>query len=408
MKVRFNLDKPNNDQSVIMMSLAFDGQRIRLSTRISVISKFWDQSKEKVKSGSANASQSNARLNAICSFAEKTYYDTLAAGSTLAKADIKQKMIDFLNDAKEKKKAKEKDLFDYLDDFIKEREDSGKYRERTIKHYKVVRSHLATYAKKQRKKLTLEDINSDFYDSFSKYLTVHKKLSNNSEGAIFKNFKTFMYDMLKKGNTTNSDFIQSVKSKNKEAQSVSLTWQELCNIESQEMPTQSLANTKDLFLFLCYTGVRFSDLKNLKPENIDIENGFIKIVMMKTEDDTIIPIHSKLKALLDKYPDKKLPLISNQKFNKYVKGVAKIAGIDTPVQQVYYIGRKRIEETHPKYELISSHTGRRSFITLSLVKGGLPEEIMKVSGHRDRKSFQKYVKIAKNDAVEKVKSLWDE
>jgi len=108
-----------------------------------------------------------------------------------------------------------------------------------------------------------------------------------------------------------------------------------------------------------------------------------------------------------KYRESGFPLISEQKYNEYIKELCRHAKIDEPVKVVKQIGNKRIEEIKPKYELITSHTARRTFITLTLKKGILPETVMQISGHKDRKSFQKYVLISQKQAVNEVRDIWD-
>lgn len=99
--------------------------------------------------------------------------------------------------------------------------------------------------------------------------------------------------------------------------------------------------------------------------------------------------------------------MSNQKYNDYLKELCEEAGINREVQIVKKIGKRRIFEKYKKYELISSHTGRRSFITLSLKKGLLPEQVMKITGHKKRSTFHKYVKITQDESVEAVGRAWD-
>src|SRR5690606_20228421 len=100
-------------------------------------------------------------------------------------------------------------------------------------------------------------------------------------------------------------------------------------------------------------------------------------------------------TIFDKYQNV-LPVISDVKYNQYIKEVCKIAGIDTPTLITSWKGGKRIDEIKLKYELISSHTARRTFITRLLRKGLLPEQIMKITGHRNRRSFDEYVKITQS------------
>jgi integrase len=147
-------------------------------------------------------------------------------------------------------------------------------------------------------------------------------------------------------------------------------------------------------------------LNNLKKENINLRERRITIYTIKTQDSTVIPISKKLHLILEKY-NREIPKMSSQWYNRGLKKLCKLAGIDSRVQLTHYIGNVRKDVIKPKYELVSSHTARRTFITLSLKKGVLPEMVMKVSGHKDRMSFQSYVRISQEEAVDTMRDAWD-
>ena len=137
----------------------------------------------------------------------------------------------------------------------------------------------------------------------------------------------------------------------------------------------------------------------------DIKDGQIEITTIKTHDYLIIELNDHSRAILEKYEDvhfkddKALPVISNQKMNTYLKELGKLAGIDESIKQTYYIGNERIEEVHPKYELLASHVGRRCN-ALSL---GIPAQVvMKWTGHSDYKAMKPYIDIADDIKAESM------
>lgn len=129
---------------------------------------------------------------------------------------------------------------------------------------------------------------------------------------------------------------------------------------------QALERVRDIFLFQCFTGLRYSDVFNLRRS--DIKGDHIEVTTVKTSDSLIIELNNHSKAILDKYKDvafeddKVLPVITNQKMNDYLKELAEMAGIDEPVRQTYYKGNERIDDVTPKYALLGTHAGRRTFI----------------------------------------------
>lgn len=119
-----------------------------------------------------------------------------------------------------------------------------------------------------------------------------------------------------------------------------------------------------------------------------------------------IPLNEKAKSILSKYEDLKseeaLPVQSNQKMNEYIKEVCYLAELNQPVTQTFYKGKERISETFKKYELIGTHTARRTFICIALANGITPETVMRITGHTDYKSMQPYIDVtdrAKEAAV---------
>lgn len=143
---------------------------------------------------------------------------------------------------------------------------------------------------------------------------------------------------------------------------------------------------RDVFLFQCFTGLRYSDVFNLRKS--DIKGDHIEVTMIKTSDSLIIELNNHSKAILDKYKDvafeddKVLPVITNQKMNDYLKELAKLAGIDEPVRQTFYRGNECIDEVTPKYALLGTHAGRRTFICNALALGIPTQVVMKWTGHR--------------------------
>ncbi|MGL5261855.1 MAG: site-specific integrase, partial [Bacteroides sp.] len=177
-----------------------------------------------------------------------------------------------------------------------------------------------------------------------------------------------------------------------------LTWEELIYLFDYDFKEKRyLERVRDVFCFCCFTGLRYSDAKKLTRE--DIFNDYIEIVTQKTTDRLKIELNDYSRSILSKYEDdpllghKALPVISNQKMNEYLKEMGRLVGFDTPTRIVYFKGNKRFEEVKPKYELLATHCGRRTFVVNALYLGIPAEVIMRWTGHSDYKSMKPYVKI---------------
>lgn len=148
----------------------------------------------------------------------------------------------------------------------------------------------------------------------------------------------------------------------------------------------------------CFTGLRHSDVYNLKRS--DVKNGHIEVITIKTTDSLIIELNDHSKAILEKYKDvpfpndKALPVVSNQRMNEFLKELGQLAEIDEPIRETYYRGNERIDEVTPKYALLSTHTGRRTFICNALALGIPVQVVMKWTGHSDYKAMKPYIDIA--------------
>lgn len=164
------------------------------------------------------------------------------------------------------------------------------------------------------------------------------------------------------------------------------------------LPTQkALEQVRDVFLFCCFTGLRYSDVAKLK--KTDVKNGFIEVVTQKTVDGLRIELNRHSQAILDKYKKKALrdglalPVIANTKMNAHLKILGQLCGIDEPTRIVYFQGNVRHEEVFPKWALLTTHCGRRTFVVTALQLGIPSEVIMKWTGHSDFSAMKPYVKI---------------
>lgn len=158
-----------------------------------------------------------------------------------------------------------------------------------------------------------------------------------------------------------------------------------------------LEHTRDVFLFCCYTGLRFSDVAKLK--RCDVKDTYIDVVTQKTVDGLKIELNKHSRAILNKYKNVKfrhdlaLPVPCNVRMNLYLKDIAKAAGITTPTRIVYFNGNKRHEEVFPKWALITTHVARRTFVVTALQLGIAAEVIMRWTGHSKFESMKPYIAI---------------
>jgi len=172
--------------------------------------------------------------------------------------------------------------------------------------------------------------------------------------------------------------------------------------------SKRLEKVKDLALLQLYTGLRYSDAIKINESNIFNEN--LNITAEKTGQRIEIPLHPALKSLLNKYKnDFKALKISNVKYNDYLKELVKLAGIDTKSEFITFVDGKKKVTSEYKYDLVSSHTFRRSFITNAILQGIPLHVIQSITGHTTLKQLSEYVNIAdqvKKAEVNKLNALF--
>lgn len=170
--------------------------------------------------------------------------------------------------------------------------------------------------------------------------------------------------------------------------------QALMNANVSDLP--HLERVRDIFLFCCFSGLRYSDAAKLK--RADIREGFIQVITKKTSDSLRIELNDITSSILDKYRTDNpaalaLPVISNQRMNTYLKELGKRAGIDEPVKRVWWVRSERHEEVVPKWKALTSHCGRKTFVVSALSLDIASEVVMKWTGHKDHKTMKPYIAI---------------
>lgn len=293
-----------------------------------------------------------------------------------------------------------KDLLCFVKSFIEKTDKKPN----TVKGYKQTAREIEGYIALTGKRLQFENVDLDFYLSFVEYLT-NKGYSPNTVGARIKDLKMFMNEAYERNLHTNMDFKKKRFSKPKEeTYSVYLNSDELKKIYKCDLSDEPrLDRVRDLFLIGCCTGLRFSDLSLLSSDNIDNVESVITIKTVKTGRTVVIPLHAIVRQILQKY-DNELPRVpSNQKFNDYIKEIAKKAEINEPILLQRTKGTLTYAETKPCLDLVTSHTARRSFATNAYLAGLPPISIMKITGHKTESSFMKYIKISEKENAIQLK-----
>ena len=398
-EVRFNLKNKSQSNTLISLIYRFNGKRLVYSTGQKIPPKFWNDKKQRAKETRSypEYAELNNLLNEMAARVKTLHRQFILDNTTPTVPKFKKALNEFMlrSDGTDT-------LFSFIESFIENRESSNDYSKGTIKVYRTVYNHLKAFATVRKREIDFSDIDSDFFKSFNKYL--YRPPFNNSRNYVKKIWQTigvFLNEATEQGLNKNLAY----KSKafkiigTKPPQNIYLNEDELQLLyEIDFTNNERLEKVRDLFLVGCYTGLRFSDFTRIQHENLQVIDNteVIKIHLKKTKKDVYIPIHPIVKSIINKYKTEERVLpkpISNQKMNNYLKEIARLSGIEGKIIQQITNGGIDSTEIKDKWELVTTHTARRSFAT-NAYKSGIPSlKIMMITGHTTESSFLRYIKI---------------
>lgn len=391
------------DNVPIRMVITYNGNRIIMFPGYRIDMDKWNKDTERVFNGCKNklkqtAKTINDELVKYENFANEVFILHEING-TIPEPDEVKNFINAKMGAKDNSKIV-KSIFDVYNSFIECEGEKNTWAESTVIRVRNVKNHLEAFDSK----LTFLKLNEEKLQSFVAYLRDNKKMQNVTISKDVKILRWFLKWASGKKIKTNEDFrefkpkFKGIDGKDKTV--IYLDWDELMNLRDFKIPESKvyLQHVRDVFLFSCFTGLRHSDIYKLK--RTDIRNDLIRFTTKKTTETLEVQLHKYSKEILDRYSGipfkdgKALPVISNQKMNDYLKELGELAGINTPETVVTFNGSIRTETVYPKYELLSTHAGRRSFITNCLTLGVPLPVIMEWTGHKSVAVMAPYIKIA--------------
>ncbi|NLX65374.1 MAG: site-specific integrase [Bacteroidales bacterium] len=403
----------------IRMRVIFSGKRIEFTTGYRIDVAKWDSAKERVINGSTNkldqtASEINADLLRYYSEMQSVFKEFEVQNISPTPEQVKDAFNASINrviDDEIKPDALNVDFKKAFNEFVKECGKQNNWTNSTYQKFSAIKNHLKSF----KSELTFDYFDEKGLNNYVEFLRKNKNMRNSTIGKQLGFLKWFLRWSFKKGYNKNSAYDGfKPKLKNSPKKVIFLTWDELTQLREYQIPEQKqyLERVRDVFLFCCFTGLRYSDVFNLRRS--DIKDNHIEVTTVKTADSLIIELNNHSKSILNKYKDiafqdqKALPVISNQRMNYYLKELAELAGIDEPVRETYYKGNERIDVISPKYSLLGTHAARRTFICNALSLGIPANVVMKWTGHSDYKAMKPYIDIAddiKANAMSKFNQL---
>lgn len=422
---KFTLKEPGKDsRTLIYLILNWKGKRLKLSISETIVPIYWDKdnqrpisNKKELRSLSPFLQKElnilSVRLDEIDLFISNLILD-LKRDKTISFETIEVKALDFLGRIKI---AEEKTIgfIEYFTSLVARMEngtyltDKGtKYAPNTIKSYKS-NLVLLTKFEKETGFINIEDINIDFYNNLLQYCN-SISYRTNTTGSVIKRIKAVLHtahtEKVSKNDIFRSDDFKAIKEK---VYNIYLTHEELKKLSDLTL-TGTMEKYRDVFLIGCYVAQRYSDYSRISPEHIQTTsngNKVIDLIQVKTKQRVLIPfLFPELDILLQKYKYK-VPKTVEQPFNRALKKIGELAKINNDIVLTENIGGETKERLVKKYEIITSHTARRTGATNLALLGYSSLQVMKITGHTTEESYLDYIKFSLEENADKMATQID-
>ena len=404
--------KPNakgggeGDEYAIRLRVSWRGFRSDIRSGFLVSPLKWDAANGLVKPNYRNkAGQSAGEINRevakLCSLVDEVL--TRFELDNKRAPDVKEFTTAFnLAAGRTKPKKESSDFYRVFDQFVISEGNFKNWKTPSYTKFNALRAHLKGW----RSDLTLSGFSKDdFADFVNNYLIRKAKLLNTTIDNQICHLRWFLRWAAANGfYEGKAHLLYKPRLPGMDCKEVIyLEWEELQNFLTFEFSDKkpSFAPVRDVFCFCCFTGLRFSDVAKLRRSDLHLTANppYMSVVTQKTNDRLQIELNKYAIAILDKYKGVRfpkgiaLPVVSNVKMNEHLHEAAKAAGLDEPVRIVQFCGNERIEKVVPKYAVLTTHAGRRTFIVNSLRLGIPAPVIMEWTGHSDYKAMKPYIKI---------------
>lgn len=395
------------------------GQRYKKSTGIMIDPKFWNSTTQTIRD-TKELPSAKVFINRLKEWrqAADTVCDGIMAGAAIPLPDeFWARVVEIMGGSPE---APASQLFgDYFKTYI-ERRRAGRGSRNTLKKYVTAYNRFREFEQSTHRHYRFSDINMRFYERFKSYITSLGYVDNYF-GALVSCIKVAyrdardvdhlhnLHETELRGFSTPFTTSKSIYLSTDELQAmadVEITPEALVAMDpalaklsapKMRLKVEALKLVRNKFLLGAYTALRVSDFNRLSKINID--GDFFRITTRKTGAAVVIPIHPVIRRMMDEGFDIATP-ITDQKINRHIKEVARLAGITVPVEGTKLVNHRAVVDWWPKCDIITTHTARRSAAT-NMYKAGIPSiSIMRITGHTTEKSFMKYIKITQEENAE--------
>ena len=304
-------------------------------------------------------------------------------------------MKNYINDNHIDSPIRDKLLVDFIMEMVNKKNKSISYKSQ----YKVLMKHVNEFSEKYDCTIYTNSVTEDFIEDFIGYLR-DKNMRNNTVKGLIEKIKAMTKKAGNYGYAVNRTF-DEISVPEEDTCSIALSMNEITRIYYYTGLTKKQEKIRDLFIVGCLTGMRYSDYSTLTSDNIQKD-----IIIKKTKKTGVtvhVPVHSYIKELLEKYNGELPKDISIQHFNRSIKTICKKIGLTDKVVFTRTVGHNVVTDTYEMWQVISSHTARRSAATNMYNSGRMKTlQIMLITGHTTEKNFFRYIKIGREENAKNI------
>jgi site-specific recombinase XerD len=383
MKCNFNLSDKNKDMTSILIRSYINKQKLSFATGKSIEPHRWSADKQRVKGYSADAKIINNWLDDLERIFSGIIADFQRQGETLTVEKVKKELTKRTGGKEESLVT----LYSFWELRLAEMKNLKSYN--TIRNYKLSLSKLRAF----QSEISFEEVTIDFYNKLVNRL-YDDGCSTNYVAKILTHLAKIMDDAFERNLHSNLMYKKrSFKIPSAKTDRIVLSLEEIKTIYCTQNLSIEHELKRDLFVFACYTGLRYSDWDKIRAENVTIHEGIsiLTIETQKTKSLVSIPLNAVCLDILKKY-ENGFELMSNQKVNEGLKDICKLACLDRKVSEKTVRGNMTEDKKGDLWEFVTCHTARRSFVTNLIKKGMERENIKKMTGHTSDAAFNKYDK----------------
>ena len=399
--IRFYLNRPRNrGGSIILVSVSHPDFRLKLSTGVSIPPPAWNPNSQRPRKGHPNCDELTAYLDKLEQSIKTRHYQCKLDGQGFTPEAIRAIISESTGRGVVRKAV---GFYESYREYLTLKR--GKLSDAFLAKMEILMRLVQDFEKRYGYPITFESINLDFHERFTSYLTNDRGQLDSTSNKYIALLKSFMNWSLKLKKHTSVDFKDSdFRSTPVDSELIALTLDEVMALFRMDLEQGSrLYNVREFFCFQCFTGLRYSEVVGITAGNVRGDELYFR--EHKTKSLRVKALNEQALTILQRN-GYAFHGISNQKLNVYLKELGRMAGITAPVQVVKYRGSERIELVKPKFEFMTTHVSRASYITISLQLKVPVEVVKRDTGHSSDSSFRRYIRFADGYSSSVMRNAW--